>query len=356
MKKRIFSFLLCISTVICLLVCAVPTVSAAVINKGKIEIATVEGITGDSVIVPIKMTENPGVMAVTVSITYDSSILKYEGFYYGNIFSDYTVVEHPERNLIRLVICDRRNKLNDGKIISFKFKIAEDAKAELTKIDMKYSKGDFCNWNSDKIMPEITSGGVNVAFNGKNCAHKNYGDWTVITEPVCEEVGVRERICEKCGHTEFKEIAAIGHTYSDKWTVDKPATADKDGTMSRYCIRCDDFVDRVTFSLEQSNKDKINNEIWGEVTDPDIGGQLFKEQNPDKELTENEPTNNNGEDIIKNPLDVEEIIGEVIPEAQTPDGETMSVLDKISEVFPNHETLINIFKIVIVVLLIIIIL
>ena len=119
--------------------------------------------------------------------------------------------------------------------------------------------------------------------------------------------------------------------------------------MSRYCIRCDDYVDRVSFSLEQSEESDIKNDIWSEIPDNNVGNELFKEQFPDEELTPNQ------EKPDDTPLDVEDIIGEIIPEAETPDGENVSVLDKIAEAFPNYATWLKILIIAIVVLLILII-
>lgn len=356
MKKRIFSILLCVCIIFSIFSVGF-TASAAEIKQGIIEIGTVDGITGDTVVVPIKLTENPGIMAVTVSITYDPAVLKYQDFYYGDIFTDYTIAIHPDRKLIRLVICERRNKRNDGNIVSFKFKVLDDAKAELTKIGLEYSKGDFCNWNLDKIMPEVISGGVNVAFNGKNCAHKNYGEWTVISQPVCEKVGISERVCTVCGHKELKEIKEIGHTYSENWTVDKPATAEQEGTMSRYCIRCDDYVDRVTFTLEQSDKENIKNEIWEDIPDKNIGEEIFKEQNPDKELTPNNPVEDDKDDDESDNsiFDADNIINSILPDTDDVDTDSITVLEKIKEAIPEFDNYFEIFKIAIAVLLLLIV-
>lgn len=381
MKKRIFSGLIIFCVIIGMLF-SVPTVSAAEINKGIIEISTVSGMVGEEVVVPILIKENPGIMAVTVSVTYDPTALEYVGYYYGNVFNDYTIAAHPDRKLIRVVICETRNKKNDGRIISFRFKVSKNAKAELTKIGLEYSKGDLCNWSLDKIMPEVVTGGVEVAFNGENCPHKKYGEWTVLSEPVCKEVGVSERVCEQCGHKEYKEIDAIGHTYSDNWTVDKPATAEKDGTMSRYCIRCDDYVDRITFSLEQSENGGINNTIWEDVTNKETAEQLFAEQNPGKKPTQNTNSSkdsskdNSSEKVssdssteesssAKNPdksnqstdssdkeyTDIDKILEELLPDTETADGETVNVYEKLLEAFPKFESGVKTAQILILILL-----
>ncbi len=408
MKKRIFSICIIFCVIIGMLF-SVPTVSAAEIKKGIIEIASVEGEVGEEVVVPIAIKENPGIMAVTVSITYDPEVLEYVSYYYGNVFNDYTVAAHPDRKLIRLVICDTRNKRNDGNIISFRFNVTDKAKAEFTKINLEYSKGDLCNWNLDKIMPEVVSGGVEVAFNGENCPHKKYGEWKVISEPACKEVGVNERVCDFCGHKEYKETSPIGHTYSENWTVDKPATAEKDGTMSRYCIRCDDYVDRITFSLEQSEKEEIDNIIWEDVADKETAEEIFKEQNPGKKPTQNTTSikdgssskdktssgsssagkdekpkdssnnteeSNSSEKPTQNPeqnpnsdekqdsstteskqelLDTDKILEELFPEIETADGETVNVYEKLLEAFPDFEKTLKISQAFIIILLFIIV-
>ena len=386
MKTKIFSVLLAICFIIGVL-CLAPTVSAAEIKKGIVEVSTVNGITGEEVVVPVLIKENPGIMAVTISVTYEPDALEYVGYYYGNVFNDYTIAAHPDRKLVRVVICETRNKKTDGKIISLRFNVKKDAKAELTPINVEYSRGDFCNWNLDKIMPEVVSGGVEVAFNGENCPHKKYGEWSVVTEPVCEEVGVKVRTCDFCGHNDYKEIKPIGHTYSENWTVDKPATEDRDGTMSRYCIRCDDYVDRITFSLEQSEKEEIDNTIWEDFTDNEKAEEIFKEQNPGKSPTKN-PANQNssasknnssssqssgkkpqngsaaeGEDNSNSDIKDEETLAskenaleQLLPEIETDDGEKISVFDKLTEAFPKLEKVITAARVMLIILVVIVLL
>lgn len=328
------------------------TAKAEIINKGNIIIEKVSGVTGDTIIVPIKIQNNPGIMAITISITYNSDALEYERYYYGDVFNDYTVADHPSKNLIRYVSCGYNDKKNDGTMLSLQFKIKENAEAEFHKINIEYSQGDFCNWNLDKIMPEITEGGVEVAFNGNNCSHKKYGEWTVATKPSCKDKGVDQRICEKCGHVDLKDTKPLGHEYSDKWTVDEPATAEKAGVMSRYCIRCTDFVDRMTFTLENTEDGKIYNNYGADVPINDYTEEIFKEQFPDKELTKN-PTPSDSEPTLTNPLP-DSVLENIIPEIENSNGEKISVLKKISEVFPKFEAIEKAAKISFVALLILI--
>jgi len=381
MLKKALSLILCL-----LILCSVavfPT-SAAVVEKGKIVIGTIEGITGDSVIVPIDITENPGISAITVSITYDSSALEFEESIKGDVLSEAEAVAHPSRNIIRFVTSEMGNKFSDGTLISFKFKIKETAEDKLYKIGMKFNSGDFCNWKLDRIMPTVTSGGVKVDYNEKTCPHKEYGEWKVAAAASCEENGIDSRICKKCGHTDLRENEPIGHEYSDIWTVDREATAEQEGLMSRHCIRCSRFVDQISFVLEQKEEVKVENLVGEQTTTNEKIEEIFKEQNPDKELTPNIPpkeTEDDTESDTSSTIQEDQQKTESDTSSQSDSSENSSIeeenssqnetntevnisdnskiktyYDKILEAFPNAESLIDIFKTAVIILVIIVIL
>lgn len=377
MLKKLISVLIVFSLVSTLFVSGL-TASAAIINKGRIEIDKVSGVPGDTIVVGIRIPDNPGIMAITVSVTYDSSVLTYEKILFGDVINDYTVVAHPDKNIIRFVNCQSRDTSKAGTLVYFQMKINEKAKTGFYEMDIKYSAGDFCNWNLDKIMPEIVAGGVEVKYNGSNCSHKKYGEWTVAAEPSCEKPGLDNRICETCGHVDLRENDPIGHEYSDKWTIDQPATKEQDGIMTRYCIRCDDYVDRITFSAEQSEEGNIKNEINQEIPVDDFTENIFKEQYPDKEMTESRPAPNKGtndkddsKDESKGDKDTDsenktdkedgtensitDILESISPEGENPQGEKVSVFEKIAEVFPNIELITKIAEVALIALLLLVI-
>lgn len=359
MLKKIVSLLI----VICLiftLFSGISTISAEKVHKGKISIDKVSAVTGDTIIVPIRITENPGLMATTISITYDSSALEFNYYYKGNILRDYTVVAHPNKNIIRFVNCESADKTSDGVLVNLQFIVKDTAEAGFHEMSVQYNAGDFCNWDLDKIMPEIIPGGVDVAFNGNNCTHKKYNDWTVAAEPTCEENGANQRICKTCGHIELKSVEPFGHTYSDKWTVDRPATAEQDGIMTRYCIWCNDYVDRITFSLEQAKEDNIKNQENAENSNTASLENIFKEQNPNKELTQSRPLDDNKKNENSNSSvsdSTDNTIGSTIGESNTESNAIadLTVMDKIAEVLPNFKDILNIFKISIAILMLLVI-
>ena len=71
----------------------------------------------------------------------------------------------------------------------------------------------------------------------------NYNLWQTTVKPTCTEGGKMIRSCSVCGAEETKTIDALGHDYSDQWTVDEEADCVNDGSKSRHCSRCDAKTD-----------------------------------------------------------------------------------------------------------------
>jgi len=257
-----------------------------------VQVDTVEANAGDTVIVKLRVINNPGIMAMTISITYDSSVLEFKQYYYGKVFSDYTLKEHPNRNIIRLVISEEEDIYGDGAIIGIRFKIADNAEAKLHSMTVEYTSGDFCNNDLVRLMPKITPGGVDVAYNGSNCGHRNYSEWTESIAPTCTDKGAEQRTCTKCGHVELRDTAPTGHDFEDKWTVDIPATKDSAGTMSRHCKYCTATTDETNFTLEHSEDGNIENIEDGSVPENEVTSSIIEEQHPELNDDKNESSEN----------------------------------------------------------------
>ena len=71
----------------------------------------------------------------------------------------------------------------------------------------------------------------------------NYNLWQTTVNPTCTEDGEMIRSCSVCGAEETKTIDALGHDYSDQWTIDEEADCVNDGSKSRHCSRCDAKTD-----------------------------------------------------------------------------------------------------------------
>ncbi len=182
---------------------------AQTIEGGDIIIDNVEAYAGNSVLVGINIENNPGIMALTVGIGYDASVLSYEAYDKGNVFTDYTVAAYPEENLIRFVVCESKNVTKNGTMLFIRFKISKTADVGEYPVTLKYSEGDFSNCAMDYIMPTVQSGSVTV----HSCEHPD-SKWITDLDPTFEACGNKNRVCVVCGLALEKE-SIIKLVYGD---------------------------------------------------------------------------------------------------------------------------------------------
>ena len=300
MIRKIPHIIICVCLLVSLLCIPLPVSAQPKAEDGTITVDTVDAAVGDTVIVPIRIDSNPGIMAITVSVTYDKNALSFEKYIRGYL-SDYTVADHPDKSLIRFVNCEQKNRYDNGIMVSFQFTVKENASAGLHPISIDYKAGDFADWDRNKPEPIIVPGGVKVSYNGKNCAHKNYGDWKVAAPAGCTTMGKQQRHCTICGHTQIEDTPALGHSYANTWTIDRPASKEKSGIMSRHCIRCDATTDLLSFTLKESEQEKLKNEENAKVDNNAFIEKLVKEQLPETREQDDTSSDDGNNSSSQNP-------------------------------------------------------
>ena len=75
------------------------------------------------------------------------------------------------------------------------------------------------------------------------CTEHDWDEGKVTTELTCTKEGIKTYTCKNCATTRTETIKALGHDYSNEWTIDKPATCTEEGNKSHHCNRCDDKKD-----------------------------------------------------------------------------------------------------------------
>ena len=99
-------------------------------------------------------------------------------------------------------------------------------------------------------------------------ARHNFGD-AEVTLPTCTEEGATERTCSVCGYVERTEIKpALGHDFSEEFTVDREPTYTEEGEMSRHCSRCRERTDITPIPKLDGVPGDVNGD--GDVTMKDV--------------------------------------------------------------------------------------
>lgn len=262
-----------IALILCFILTAACSVCAFAAGSPAVTISNVSANPGESVTVDVKISNNPGIMAMAFCITYDSGIFEYTGYTRGYP-SSCTVKDHPDKGHIAVVSDDSSDKATDGTIISLSFKIRDNAAAGKFAVAManinrnKYGyklNNSFSNSNQQFVVPTVTNGSITVNETCENSGHK-YGEWQVVTPADCTHTGLKEHKCVRCEHTETAEIP-ITHDFEDDWTVDKAATPEEDGIMSRHCKKCDAVTDKITFTYKEVEDSTSSGDNSSQITD-----------------------------------------------------------------------------------------
>ncbi len=247
-----------IATFLCLILIAACSFTVAAVTTPIITLSNVSAMPNDTVTIDISIADNPGIMAMSFCITYDSDAFEYIGYNKGYL-SRYTIKDHANKGQIAFVNDEASNKSDNGVMMSVKFKIKDHAapgKHTITIANQNREKhgnrlhNSFSNSNLKYIIPTVTAGSITVGETCENSGHK-YGEWQIIVPADCTNTGSKTHSCIRCNnHTETVEIP-ITHDFEAEWTVDKAATPTEDGIMSRHCKLCDAVTDTFTFTYKE---------------------------------------------------------------------------------------------------------
>ena len=121
--------------------------------------ATMPEVSSFMVKVPVKISGNPGVMALLIDFEFDADVLEYKGFEKGKIFSDYEISEKD--GALRLIVIENEDVKGNGKLIDLKFKV-KDKKAKNTEVKVILEENSICNYNEELIAAKGKNGTVKI--------------------------------------------------------------------------------------------------------------------------------------------------------------------------------------------------
>ena len=125
-----------------------------------ITVSSVTGTKGNTVIIPIKISNNAGFMACFFNFEYDNSALEYIGYEEGDIISDYQF--NDDNGTLKFVGMDDNDVLNDGVIVNLKFKILKNTTAKTAMVKLIINEDGICNYNEEFVKAKSVNGTVTI--------------------------------------------------------------------------------------------------------------------------------------------------------------------------------------------------
>lgn len=147
--KRILSFLL-----IFLLLC--PATMGFAAGAPAITVSQSSAGPGEETSVTVSLSENPGIVGMTLGFEYDSSrleLLSIQESGLGGIWQKATGVAWAN---------DTGDSTYNGVFLTLTFKVRDTAESGLAEVSVKYSPGDICNYDLEDVNFTVVSGGVEV--------------------------------------------------------------------------------------------------------------------------------------------------------------------------------------------------
>ena len=200
---------------------------------------------------------------------------------------DLTTLQWERTSYNDLPLVHKEHVWNDGEISKdstcteagekvYTCKVCGETKTEaIEALDHAYSE----EWTVDKEATCEEAGSKSHHCTRPGCDSKSdvtviealgheWGEGTETKAPTCTEAGEKTYTCTRCSATKTEEVAALGHDYSDEWTVDKEATTTETGSKSHHCKVCGDKTDVTIIPMIKADV-SINVEVVKKEDTPD---------------------------------------------------------------------------------------
>lgn len=203
---------------------------AANAEAGTISLSTVQGQPGETVVVEIDLSANPGIACLLFKVYYDSSALTLLDAENTELLAGlFTTSQTIDVNPYVLLWTNASNCYGSGTIAKLTFRINQTATEGSYPIYVLFEECYSESLNDVFFTSEHNA--VNIVSNA--CNHI-WDDGTVAIPAGCETEGSMVYTCTLCGVTLEAPINATGHQFGE-WSVAIPASCTELGTEAREC-------------------------------------------------------------------------------------------------------------------------
>ena len=239
-KSRLIAFVVALAMVLSWVV--VPeshTHVHAVETDPTLTVGDVEGKPGDTVLVPVTVTNNPGVTFLNLRVLFDTAavdVVNSENNADGP-FGSMTFMKSQKdgANPVTMYWESGIEDFTGNGIIGYvKVTIKEGAKPGSYQVKIQPNALEAFNTAYDEIGFQLSAGSVTVL-----CAAHDFGDYVSDNNATCGSDGTKTRTCKDCGAQETVIDAGSAKDHSFVvYTFNDDADCTTDGTETAKCVYC----------------------------------------------------------------------------------------------------------------------
>ena len=233
--KKILSVL-----IVLVMLCGLLVVPASAAGNGSLSMGSASGNRGDTVILNVNLNSNPGLVTMTIRVSYDTSVLQLTNVSNpGLLVGAQLNTSYGSPYTISWVDgATTTNNTKTGTIATFTFKILNNAKIGDSTVTLQFIDSYDTDYNENSF--SAASGKVTVKCNhsygswsdagngqhsrtcsicsGKETANHTWNGGNVTKQPTCKEEGVKTFTCTTCNATKTEAVAkTTDHKYGS-WT------------------------------------------------------------------------------------------------------------------------------------------
>ena len=233
--KKILSVL-----IVLVMLCGLLVVPASAAGNGSLSMGSASGNRGDTVTLRVNLNSNPGLVTMTIRISYDTSVLQLTNVSNpGLLVGAQLNTSYGSPYTISWVDgATTTNNTKTGTIATFTFKILDNAKIGDSTVSLQFIDSYDTDYNENSF--SAASGKVTVKCNhsygswsdagngqhsrtcsicsGKETANHTWNGGNVTKQPTCKEEGVKTFTCTTCNATKTESVAkSTDHKYGN-WT------------------------------------------------------------------------------------------------------------------------------------------
>ncbi|MBO5050395.1 MAG: hypothetical protein J6C41_08220 [Oscillospiraceae bacterium] len=253
--KRLISGL-----IVLVMLCAFVTIPTSAAGNGSLSMSSASGYRGDTVTLSVYLNSNPGLVTMTIRVSYDTSALQLTNVSNSGLLvgaqlntsygSPYTISWVDGATTV--------NNMATGTIATFTFKILDTAVIGSSAVSLQFIDSYDTDYNENSF--SASSAKVTV-----NCDH-DYGDWEKLDNTV------HSKSCSICTDSLWE---------AHKWnngTVYKAASCKEEGIMTYTCTVCS--------ASKTESIPKTNDHVFGNLTAVDAANHKDTCSVCQKEITE----------------------------------------------------------------------
>lgn len=194
---------------------------------------------GGQILLPIKVAQNTGIVGAGIRVWYDKNVMTPVSVTAGEILGTQCAVSDnadTADGMFDFFFCNAENIGTDGVLFSVLFDVSENA-AGSAAVRLDFSGDDTFDESFNDVQFLCLNAEITVS------GEHSFGEWITDEPATCILGGKKHRLCADCGKSETVIIPALGHSFSEEFTVDTAPTEISAGSKSRHCTRCDARTD-----------------------------------------------------------------------------------------------------------------